>query len=93
VSVLEKKNDTTGAGIPVVVELKCVFLSFILGYTKIMHFLRKIKSDLQPHHIKHAQHRSLFSLRARMGLRNTKVFTHLFICFSVAEDFITALFD
>jgi hypothetical protein len=46
VSVLGKKNDTTGAGISVVVELKCVFLSFILGYTKIMHFSKKNKERL-----------------------------------------------
>jgi hypothetical protein len=47
---LEKKNDTTGAGSSVVVELKCAFLSSTLGYTKI-------KSDLQPHYITHVQHR------------------------------------
>jgi hypothetical protein len=43
VSVSEKKNDTMGAGSTVVVELKCDFLSFILGYTKMMPFLRKTK--------------------------------------------------
>jgi hypothetical protein len=42
-SVLEKKNDTMGAGSSVVVELKWAFLSFILGYTKMMPFLRKRK--------------------------------------------------
>jgi hypothetical protein len=36
-----------------VVELKCAFLSSILGYTKMVPFLRKIKGDLQTHHIKH----------------------------------------
>jgi hypothetical protein len=53
-----------GAGSSVVVELQCAFLPSILGYTKMMPFLRKIKSDLQSYHIKHVQHRvvSLYGL-------------------------------
>jgi hypothetical protein len=69
--VLEKKNDTMGAGSSVVVELQCAFLPSILGYTKMMPFLRKIKSDLQSYHIKHVQHRvvSLYGLEWACGIR------------------------
>jgi hypothetical protein len=41
VSILEKKNDATGAGSSMVVELKCALLSCILGYTKMMSFSKE----------------------------------------------------
>jgi hypothetical protein len=39
----KRKIGTTGAGSSVVVELKCAFLSFILGYTKMIPFSKKNK--------------------------------------------------
>jgi hypothetical protein len=41
VSILEKKNDATGTGSSVVVELKCAILASILGYTKMMSFSKE----------------------------------------------------
>jgi hypothetical protein len=69
-----------------------MFFSSIPGNAKVMSFMRKTMSNSQLHHIKHVQNRSISLLQVRMGLRNTKVFTCCFTCFSVAEDFITALF-
>ena len=57
-SILEKKNDTTGARNLVVVELKMCFALSYSGTYQDDVFSKK-KSDLQPHHIKHIQHRSV----------------------------------
>jgi hypothetical protein len=59
VCVLERKDDATGAGSSVAVELKSTPLSSILGLYQDDTPFSKKKSDLQLHYIQHVPYRSI----------------------------------
>jgi hypothetical protein len=66
----EKENKATGAGSSVVVEYFCYFEVF--GKTlQQLPFYKKMKSDFNPHQIKHVWYRSLSLYGSGVGLRNT----------------------
>jgi hypothetical protein len=76
----------------VVVECENVLLPSLGKTIKELPFSKK-EEWLQLHHIKHVLLYVPFSLRAGWACRIPSVFTQIYLCFSAAEDFVSAMLD
>jgi hypothetical protein len=89
---VEKENKATGAGSSVVVEFLVTFKDH--GKTlKQLPFSKKMMSDINSTKLSMYIIGLFLSTGAGWACRIPSVFTQIYLCFSAAEDFFSAMLD
>jgi hypothetical protein len=89
---VEKENQATGAGSSVVVEFLVTFKTMGKPSSNCLS-LKKMISDINPTKLSMYIIGLFLSTGAGWACRIPSVFTQIYLCFSAAEDFFSALLD